>query len=68
MTLKDIKDCIKAIEKTKWDDETAHSMEDDLHVEVLDAIASGTLKGDDAKEAAALALKTQDIDFARWCA
>ncbi len=52
---------IKAI---KSDDEAAHCKEDDLHVRVLRYYADGGKSPAFAKEA----LKTTDIDFARWCA
>ena len=56
---------LKHIENIKDDDEAAHSEEDALRREVLQAIADGH---PDAVKLAALALVTQDIDFARWCA
>jgi hypothetical protein len=56
---------LKAIERMRDDDEAAHSNVDALHRDVLRAIADGH---PDAKKLAALALKTQGIDFSRWCA
>jgi hypothetical protein len=47
------------------DDERAHAMEDELHVEVLDAIAQGEPY---PAELAREALRTVEIHFARWCA
>ena len=47
------------------DDELAHSIEDKLHVLALEAIAAGHPA---ARELAAAVLKTQKLDFFRWCA
>ena len=63
----------KVIEKVKVilrlaqerDHEAAHSAEDKLHQEVLTAIANG--RCDDPRSLAEAALKTQGIDFIRWC-
>ena len=52
----------KVIER---DYEYAHSMEDDLYVDVLKAIAAGTRN---SKQMAEAALKTQELDFPRWYA
>ncbi len=50
------------IEALDHDDEVAHTLEDELYLQVLrhHAVQGCPL----AKEA----LKTQDIEFARWCA
>ncbi|MDI3409550.1 hypothetical protein QKW52_15290 [Bacillus sonorensis] len=40
-------------------------MEDALHADVLQAIATGA---DNPEKLAAEALKTKDIEFSRWCA
>lgn len=50
------------------DGEAAHCAEDDLHAEVLEAIARGGITLSDARECALAACQTKDIDFARWCA
>lgn len=63
--LKWVQDRLRLIESGKLDDEAAHSYEDDLHVEVLQAVAAGH---PDAAVLAFEALKTRDIDFGRWCA
>ena len=65
MTIDEVKDRVRIIEATRGDDETAHSLEDRLHGEVLRAIADGI---DNAQELATEALKTAQIDFCRWCA
>jgi hypothetical protein len=47
------------------DDEAAHSMEDALRRDVLQAIANGS---PDAVELARIALESESLIFARWCA
>lgn len=47
------------------DDEYAHILEDQLYLAVLGAIAGGAAN---ARELAEEALKTQALNFARWCA
>ena len=66
MTIEEVKQRVAAIAAEADDDEQAHSMEDELHQDVLRAIADKKCKNPSA--CAAEALKTQDIDFARWCA
>lgn len=70
MTPDEIRERIDKIRRMADDDadERAHSDEDVLHQDVLSAIADGTLCGDGAREAAALALTTRDVTFSRWCA
>lgn len=65
ITPEDIAARIYAIELAACDYEAAHSMEDRLWAEVLSAIADGA---DGAPELARAALKSQNIDFGRWCA
>jgi hypothetical protein len=67
MTIEEIKKRIAGISKCQGDSEVAHGMEDDLHRDVLFAIATNTIEGD-ASECARLALTTQKISFSRWCA
>lgn len=65
MTIADVVARVDEIENASGDPESAHSLEDDLWRDVLQAIADG------APNAAGLAreaLKTQDISFPRWCA
>ncbi len=61
---------IKRVERIRelslYDDEGAHSREDDLHQEVLAAIRDGEC--DDPAACAGEALKTLAIEFHRWCA
>lgn len=66
MTVEEVKARVAEIEAVKSDDEGAHSMEDELHQDVLQAIADGT--ADDPAGCAREALKTHEIDFCRWCA
>lgn len=68
MTPDDVRKCLDAIRSAAVndsDDETAHSLEDDMRRAVLQAIADGY---PDATELAKLALTSDDISFARWCA
>ena len=53
---------IKAI---KHDDEVAHSKEDDLHREFIQAVAESDHP---LAEVAKVVLTTEEIRFARWCA
>lgn len=48
------------------DDEVAHIREDKLYRTLLEAIAKDLCH--DAQDLAKRALKTQDLDFHRWCA
>lgn len=65
MTPQDIRDRIAAINNIRHDDEAAHGEEDDLHQDVLQAIADGAA---DPDALAREALRTKDLDFARWYA
>jgi hypothetical protein len=66
MTPSEVQKRIDEIKAKRFDDEAAHSMEDDLHRDVLSAIARGECA--DPAECARLALTTFEIDFARWYA
>ena len=57
---------IDAIRGAAGDDERAHCLEDDLHQDVLRAIAAGNCEN--PKECAAAALRTLGLNFSRWCA
>lgn len=65
MDLDEIHTRIARIYANRSDDEAAHAAEDDLHTDVLKAIADGA---PNSAELAREALRTKDIDFARWCA
>lgn len=66
MTVDEVEAEVARIRELRWDDEAAHSAEDNLWEKVLRLIASG--ETDTPAELAAAALKTQTVDFARWCA
>nr|MDF9458028.1 hypothetical protein [Bacillus pumilus] len=63
MTVDEVKERVDDIRHGVSDDETAHGMEDDLYIDVLEAIANGA---DNPEKLAAEALKTQEIEFYRW--
>lgn len=65
LTVEYVNKAVEYIEEIKGDDEVAHSMEDALRAEVLQAIADGH---EDHQDLATAALKTENIDFYRWCA
>lgn len=65
MTVEDIQERVAAIAAERHDDEAAHGDEDQLHQDVLAAIANGA---ENAPELAKAALETVTISFARWCA
>lgn len=65
MDIEQARNRVRHIDNIRRDDEAAHAEEDTLHQDALQAIADG------APNPAALAteaLKTKNIDFARWCA
>lgn len=66
MTPAYIVDRVAEIKAVIWDDEVAHSKEDILHEDVLNAIANGSCEF--PRLCAIEALKTRELDFARWCA
>lgn len=65
MNIEEVSRRIHEIERKKHDDEAAHSMEDRLHRDALEAIAHGC---ENPRLLALLALESGDIEFARWCA
>lgn len=65
MTIEEVCNIVATIETVAHDDEKAHGMEDALYEAVLKAIADNT---PNAALLAHYALKTKDIDFARYCA
>jgi len=66
LTLSDVQKRIEEIRGKASDDEVAHAMEDQLHQDVLRAIAEDKCTA--PRSCANAALKTLDIDFCRWCA
>jgi hypothetical protein len=65
ITLESVRRRLKEIRAAAGDDERAHSMEDALYRDVLQAIAKGHIDG---SRLARLALNARRINFARWCA
>lgn len=65
MDIDQVRNRARHIDNIRSDDEAAHAEEDTLHKDVLQAIAD---RADNADALAEEALKTGDIDFARWCA
>ncbi len=63
MTVKEVEERVYKIDQSIRDDEVAHGAEDELHQDVLQAIAEGA---ENASGLAAAALKTKDLNFARW--
>lgn len=66
-TVAEVQKRLAYIERISDDDEAAHTEEDRLWLGVLTAIANHETT-DDPAELAAEAIKTNDIEFARWCA
>jgi len=67
MTLTEIESRVQAIRDMACDFERAHSLEDKLWADVLEAISNEECECPKA-EAAAMALTTRQIEFERWCA
>lgn len=65
MDIQEVKTRVQDIKNFKGDYEAAHSKEDELHREVLKAISEGE---ENPEKLAEEALKTREIDFARYCA
>lgn len=65
LTAEDIARRLAEIHAVRDDDEDAHGRTDQLHRDVLAAIAAGA---PDPALLAAAALRTETLDFARWCA
>jgi hypothetical protein len=57
---------VEKIRAMAGDDEAAHGEEDNLREDLLRAIANGECVN--PQDCAQIALTTNDIDFARWCA
>lgn len=66
LTLGDVENAIEEIALSAGDYERAHGREDQLHQEVLRAIADGNAI--DPRACAALALTSAEIEFSRYCA
>ena len=61
----DVAKRVEAIIAMRGDYEAAHGAEDELHLDVLKAIASGNVE---AVGMARVAIMTEGIDFPRYCA
>ncbi len=66
MTLDEIKKKVKEIDETKYDNEVAHNLEDDLYEEFIKHIAK--TGNNEQREMARAVLKTKQIEFERWMA
>lgn len=66
MTTEEIQNRINDIEKTAWDDESAHRKEDALRAEFIKYIT--TLEIPSLAEKARMVLSTNKIGFSRWYA
>lgn len=65
MTIEEVRKRVSDIRDTVDDPETAHSAEDQLHQDVLQAIADGAAE---PRLLARAALKTLKLEFSRWYA
>lgn len=65
MTVRDVEQRVLEIGALASDDEAAHSKEDDLYCDVLEAIKSGH---ETPSSLASAALKSKELEFDRWCA
>jgi hypothetical protein len=65
MTLTEIHEKVQEIFFARFDDEKAHALEDQLHTDVLVAIANGA---DNGAELAMAALHSRTVEFSRWIA
>jgi regulator of protease activity HflC (stomatin/prohibitin superfamily) len=68
MMPREVTERVEEIRELAGDYEAAHSREDQLHQDVLRAIATGRYDAKFAAQLAAEALKTTEIDFPRPCA
>lgn len=66
LSVKEVRELVEQIKSNASDDECAHSQEDSLYAQVLQAIADDDCE--DPKACAREALATEAIEFARWCA
>lgn len=71
MTLEEVETLVEEIAAKAGDDESAHSLEDDLYTAVLEHIAENIRRRDGGPAPwvlARAALKARQIQFHRWCA
>ncbi|WP_297952990.1 hypothetical protein [uncultured Lactobacillus sp.] len=62
----EVKKWVDSIKDSRSDFEAAHVLEDELYLKILRGIADGTCE--DPQQVAKEAIKTQDINFPRYCA
>ncbi len=67
LTLSDVGQRVNEIKEVSGDDEIAHSLEDALRRDVLSWAAINSVDAT-VRAIAAEALKTEQIEFERWCA
>ena len=68
MTFDEILTRLGKIHDSAGDPEAAHALEDRLYVDVLRAIARGSVAVEDVQMIAGGALIATTYDFPRWCA
>jgi hypothetical protein len=75
MTPEEARARVERIKDVTFDDESAHSMEDELYANVVRTLASIQDNPDftffdlaELVQVAQIALETENISFARWCA
>lgn len=65
MDVSEVEKRVAEIEEAKLDYEKAHALEDELYIDVMEAIAEGA---DNPLELAKECIKSAYIDFERYCA
>lgn len=68
MTTEEISKRLQLIRELKWDDEVAHSEEDELYRDFIGYVASLNGYLPDLAAKAKLVLESREIGFCRWCA
>lgn len=59
---------IQSIDRSKWDDEAAHYMEDELRADFIYTCSLWDYTRDEMIEIANIVLESNNIEFERWCA
>jgi len=59
---------IQSIDHSKWDDEAAHYMEDELRADFIYTCSLWGYTRDEMIEIANIVLESNNIEFERWCA
>ena len=68
MNIQEIQEKVQHIRDIAGDDEMAHVEEDDLRAEFIRYVASSRHASAELREMANEVLKTEQIEFGRWCA